>query len=42
MFQDRNLNQTLIHASNFFENYLVYQNTFAIGKQNFYIFTNLI
>ena len=42
MFQNRNLNQTSIYASNFFENYVVYQNTFVIGKQNFYIFANLI
>ena len=42
MFQNRNLNQTSIYASNFFENYVVYQNTFVIRKQNFCIFTNLL
>ena len=42
MFQVENVNEVLIYASKVFENYVVYENAFAIGKQNFYILTNVI
>ena len=42
MFEVKNVNEVLIYASKFFENYVVYENIFAIGKQNFCILTNII
>ena len=35
MFQVENVNEVLIYASKVFENYVVYENAFAIGNKTF-------